>query len=152
MLMPLLLAFALSTQIESPIFRVSSSRPCTIASAERVTFEQVHREAGRLRHRCIAVRGIWSGRALYQGEAAARAAGSTSEATIRQRIGLSGNADVERGSDRPDAWIVVGLLYDCSAFAGQRPVDGYCHSNRTGPFVAVTDLRRRSWPGPRGIW
>jgi hypothetical protein len=150
--MPLLLAFALAAQTGAPIFRAQPARPCTIASAERVTFEQVRHEAARLRHRCIAVRGIWSGQALYQGAAAARASSAAYDpATSHQRIGLYGSVTIERGRAEPDAYIIVGLLYDCSVFA-RREIGGYCHSSPTGPFLAVTDMRRRNWPGPRGIW
>jgi hypothetical protein len=150
--MPLLLAFALAAQAQVPWFRVTPGQPCTIATAERVTFAQVQREATRLRHRCVAVRGIWSGRALYEGVAAARASRAPYDpATSHQPIGLYGSVAVERGRAEPDAWIIVGLLYDCTVFEG-REIGGYCHSGRSGPFLAVTDMRRRTWPGPRGIW
>lgn len=150
--MSLLLALLLAGQAEFPWLQVHPGRPCTVASAERVTFAQLRTGQDRLRGRCIAVRGIWAGRALYDGETASRAPRAESDAaTASDRIGLYGSVAIERGTREPGAYIAVGLLYDCAVFAGQE-VGGYCHFNLNGPILAVTRLYRRHWPSPRGYW
>lgn len=149
-----LLLLALATQAQGPIIRVLPPITCTIARAERVSFEQVHSDLPRLRGQCIAVRGIWAGRALYDGESAARAPhAEVDEATLTSRIGLYGSLAIERGDARPDAFVAVGLLRDCATFWGDEDtVLGYCHNNPEGPFLIVTELHRRHWPTIRGLW
>jgi hypothetical protein len=145
----LLLALALSAQAPAP-----DAYPCTIARAERVSFAEIHRDGARLQGRCIAVRGIWAGRALYDGEAASRAPRAESDAaTLASRIGLAGSRAIERGARWPDAYVAVGVLLDCAMLpepAGDAA--GYCQINTAGPVMAVTELRRRHWPTLRGIW
>jgi hypothetical protein len=154
MTMSLLLALLLSAPAQEPILRALPPITCTVASAERVTFAQLHRDLDRLRGRCIAVRGIWAGRALYDGEEASRAPDAEQgEANAANRVGLYGSVAIERGARWPDAYLAVGLLRDCASFwQGQDTVPGYCHNNAEGPFLIVTDLRRRHWPSIRGIW
>lgn len=145
----LLLALALSAQAPA-----RDAYPCTIGRAERVSFADVHRDAARLQGRCIAVRGIWVGRALYDGEAASRVLqAETSAATLASRIGLAGSRAIEQGARWPDAYVAVGVLLDCAMLpepAGDAA--GYCQANSSGPVMAVTELRRRHWPTLRGIW
>lgn len=151
--MSLLLALALSSLAREPWVQVRSPHRCTIASAERVTFAQLHREQERLRGRCIALRGIWSGRALYRRAAGARAQRAEhDDATRGDRVGLYGSAAIERGARRPDSYVAIGLLMDCAALReGDDAVPGYCHNNLEGPFLAVTELHRRQWPTLGGL-
>lgn len=148
----LLLAFAV--QAQEPILRVLPPVTCTIARAERVSFADVHRDLARLRGRCVAVRGIWAGRALYDGESASRGPRAEEDpATLGSRIGLYGSLAIERGNSWPDAYVAVGLLRDCAIYRqGEEDVRGYCHSNEEGPFLIVTELRRRHWPTIRNPW
>ncbi len=152
--MSLLLALLLSAPAREPILRALPPITCTIARAERVSFAQAHRDLPRLRGRCIAVRGIWVGRALYDGESASRRPRAEDDpATLASRIGLYGSLAIERGNSWPDAYIAVGLLRDCATYRqGEEAVRGYCHGNEEGPFLIVTELRRRHWPTIRGLW
>lgn len=152
--MSLLLALSLAAQAPEPVLRVLPPVTCTIASAERVSFAEVHRDLARLRGRCVAVRGVWAGRALYDGSAASRAPrAEVGRETLGSRIGLYGSRAIERGNSWPDAYVAVGLLRDCATFRrGEDAVPGYCHSNEEGPFLIVTELRRRTWPTVRGVW
>lgn len=144
--MSLLLALALSAQAQAriPWLEVRPARSCTVASATRVTMAQLHGEWDRFHGRCVAVRGIWSGRALYRREAAARAPRAEyDDATALERVGLYGSVAIERGTSVPGAYVVAGLLYDCALLRnGGDFVGGYCHNNGEGPILAVTDMRR----------
>jgi hypothetical protein len=152
--MSLLLALLVAAQTRDPWVRVHEPHNCRLARAERVSFADLHRDRARLNGRCVALRGIWSGRALFRDEAASRVPRAEyAEATRGDRIGLYGSIAVERGASRPDAYVAVGLLMDCrSLWEGQDFVPGYCHNNMDGPFLAVTALYRRRWPTLRGIW
>ena len=151
--MSLLLALAFA-QAERPTIEVRQPSSCTIARAERVTFPQLHRDLERLHGRCVALRGIWSRRALYNGEAVSRGPRAEYDAAnAADRVGLYGSIAIERGTREPDAYLAVGLLRDCAAlWDGTDAVGGYCHNNPRGPFLLVTDLRRRHWPTIRGPW
>jgi hypothetical protein len=146
--MSLLLALLLSAQVQVPWLQVREPSGCTIARAERVTIAQLHGEWEKLHARCVAVRGIWFGRALYRDGAAARVRGAEhDEASAARRVGLYGSVAIERGTRVAAAYVAVGMLYDCAALRqGQDFVGGYCHNNVGGPILAVTEMRRREWP------
>ena len=138
--MSLLLALWLAAQIEV------SPASCTLARAERITFEAAVDQGPRLNRRCVALHGIWAGRALYRNMAQTRLAGAEIvAANARDRVGISAPDAITRRSPRPDSYLVVGILYDCSVFEGEE-VFGYCHFHRRGPFIAVTYAFRRHWP------
>jgi hypothetical protein len=150
MTMSLLLVLAFAAQIrDTPV----PPPDCTIAVAARATLAQIHGNWPAWRERCVAVRGIWAGDALYRGEAAARDQHIVADPAARpDRIGILASGEVERRSSRPGDYVAVGLLVDCGAFgAGRNGLGGYC-LNRNGPVLLVADMYRRHWPTIRNPW
>jgi hypothetical protein len=122
---------------------------CTLAQAERITLEMAIEEGERLNRRCVALRGIWSGRALYRDLAHARLERSEiAEGNAPYRIGLSAPDAIARRAAPSAHYLMVGILYDCSVFDGEE-VYGYCHFHLRGPLLAVTHAYRDRWPTPR---
>ena len=118
-----------------------------MATAERIGFEAALETSAQRPRRCVALQGIWSGRALYRTTAQARRQGAEYvEENAPHRIGISAPDAILRRSPRPASYIVVGILCDCSVFDGEEEAIGYCHNHLSGPLLAVTEAYRRRWP------
>ena len=145
--MSLLLALALAAQLHDASATLVPPPDCTMRVATRTTIEDIHGNWAIWRNRCVAVRGIWAGEALYRGESAARDRRIVADPAARpDRIGILAAGEVERRAWRPGDYLAVGLIVDCAEFrAARRGNDGFC-LNRNGPVLLVADMYRRSWP------
>jgi hypothetical protein len=147
MTMSLLLALAFAAQLHDASATPVPPPDCTMRVATRTTIEDIHGHWAAWRNRCVAVRGIWAGEALYRGETAARDRRIAADPAARpDRIGIVAAPALERRSWRPGDYLAGGLLVDCAEFgAARRGLDGFC-LDRNGPVLLVADMYRRSWP------
>ena len=151
----LALALAAPPQTETPavtpdedsIIMWVAARPeaCNIKSAKSVSLEAFVQKPDHWAGKCIAVRGYWYGRALFQTPSDARQKYSQSSDELDgQRVGIYGREEVLKAAPkRPKPFIAVGIANTCQRLsAGAIMVMGYCHYTG-GPIIAVAEMRPR---------
>jgi hypothetical protein len=155
MLALLALALAAPTEAQSPavtpdedsIIMWVAARPetCNFKSARKVSLEAFVRKPDQWAGKCIAVRGYWSGRALFQspGDARQKYAQSSDELD-GHRAGIYGRDEVLKSAPKhPRLFTAIGVADTCERLsAGAIMVMGYCHYTG-GPIIAVAEMRPR---------
>jgi hypothetical protein len=139
-------SFAVTPDEDSIIMWVAARLDtCNIKSARKVSLEAFVRKPDQWAGKCIAVRGYWYGRALFQSPADARQKPSQSSDELDgQRVGIYGREEVLKSAPKHSRlFTAVGVANTCERLSeGAIMVMGYCHYTG-GPIIVVAEMRPR---------
>jgi hypothetical protein len=116
---------------------------CNERVASKANLEELARNPERWIGRCVAVTGLWSGRALFATRYSARVRYPQSDETlVERRLGLYGLEKIADGyPDSPSRYVAVGVAGSCERlWQGSLMVMGYCHYTG-GAYLAVATMR-----------
>jgi hypothetical protein len=121
---------------------------CPSGALRRVTIREILAQPGRFSRKCVRVRGVWAGNALYEDFEAYRRADGTYDvyepaAEAKPWIGLYAPRDLRdrRGASDPTPIRadMIARVGDCEdLWRGRAIAAGYCRAHE-GPYLAVHD-------------
>jgi hypothetical protein len=118
---------------------------CNLDVAKKVSLEALVRKPSAWTGKCIAVRGYWYGRALFDYQSDAdRKYSQSSDEIDGHRVGIYARDEILNAAPKHAAlFIAVGIANECERlWNGSVMVMGYCHYTG-GPFIAVAEMRPR---------
>ena len=113
---------------------------CNLARASSVALTDLARNYRQHSGECVAVRGWWTGRALFASAEDAEIPGAYRiERVAGHRLGIYGDDSTLAAARRePRQVTAVGLVSDCERFEGG--IHGYCHSVPRGGFLILGEV------------
>ena len=120
----------------------SDPEKCNRGSALHLTVRQAISVGASLNGQCVAVKGYWSDRALFENRRDAKQKGSQVARSLRKRrIGLYANDEILASSpDTPESYVMIGVLGECeSQWPRALMVMGYCHYT-SGPILLLSQV------------